>query len=129
MRGCRPALILQRVGVKITIFSRMNQFRENLSSLLEDGLPMSFSELQYKYETAFGPLDEPICTLENIRRLGTVQRSLWNAQFWSGYFLVFLGDGERPNLGKNIFLNQKKAQILSKSRKLVNHTHRQLISA
>ena len=54
----------------------MNQFRENLSSLLEDGLPMSFSELQYKYESAFGPLDEPICTLENIRRLGTVQNSI-----------------------------------------------------
>ena len=48
------------------VFPRMNQFRENLSSLLEDGLPMSFSELQYKYESAFGPLDEPICTLENI---------------------------------------------------------------
>ena len=63
----------------------MNQFRENLSSLLEDGLPMSFSELQYKYETAFGPLDEPICTLENIRRLGTVQRP---PNSGSGAFLV-----------------------------------------
>ena len=58
------------------VFPRMNQFRENLSSLLEDGLPMSFSELQYKYESAFGPLDEPICTLENIRRLGTAQNSI-----------------------------------------------------
>ena len=37
---------------------------------------MSFSELQYKYESAFGPLDEPICTLENIRRLGTVENSI-----------------------------------------------------
>ena len=71
--------------MEIIHFPRMNQFRENLSSLLEDGLPMSFSELQYKYESAFGPLDEPICTLENIRRLGTVpnpfecfQLRLWN---------------------------------------------------
>jgi meiosis arrest female protein 1 len=63
----------KRILVTLTQQSdmRMNQFRENLSSLLEDGLPMSFSELQYKYESAFGPLDEPICTLENIRRLGS----------------------------------------------------------
>ena len=53
---------------------------------------MSFSELQYKYESAFGPLDEPICTLENIRRLGTVKNSISTQIFASsGASLDFFG--------------------------------------
>ena len=55
---------------------------------------MSFSELQYKYESAFGPLDEPICTLENIRRLGTVP---------SAFFISFF-----------MILSQKRGQMRSK---------------
>lgn len=48
----------------------MNQFREQLTNLLEDGVPMPFSELQNKFESVYGRSNEAICTLENIRRLG-----------------------------------------------------------
>ena len=48
----------------------MNQFREQLTNLLEDGIPMPFSELQNKFESVYGRNNEAICTLENIRRLG-----------------------------------------------------------
>ena len=62
---------------------------------------MSFSELQYKYESAFGPLDEPICTLENIRRLGTVQNSI----------LVSLGHQKRGRKRHNAYHSRKARAI------------------
>ena len=46
----------------------MNNFRANISYLIEDGNPVSMSELQYKYFERFG--DREICTLENLRKLG-----------------------------------------------------------
>ena len=61
----------------------MNQFREQLTNLLEDGVPMPFSELQNKFESVYGRSNEAICTLENIRRLGIKTNFL--------QFLKFLG--------------------------------------
>ena len=52
----------------------MNQFREQLTNLLEDGVPMPFSELQNKFESVYGRSNEAICTLENIRRLGKMDK-------------------------------------------------------